>query len=209
MTDKVDQDEINRQKQFIANEFLASASLLQRLATDSTEQIAEAGVILVTCLQQGGKVLIMGNGGSAADAQHFAAELAGRYRQERRALPAMALTTDSSMLTAISNDYGFAHVFARQVEAHARPGDVAIGISTSGRSANVIAGLQTARALGAGTIALIGANITGLAGLADQVISVPSLDTPRVQEAHAVIIHILCDIVETNLVKSSSHTPGM
>lgn len=209
MTDKFDQDESNRQKQFIANEFLASASLLQRLAVGSTEQIAEAGVMLVTCLQQGGKVLIMGNGGSAADAQHFAAELAGRYRQERRALPALALTTDSSMLTAISNDYGFAHVFARQVEAHARPGDVAIGISTSGRSANVIAGLQTARALGAGTIALIGANITGLAGLADQVISVPSLDTPRVQEAHAVIIHILCDIVETTLVKSGSHTPGL
>jgi D-sedoheptulose 7-phosphate isomerase len=143
--------------------------------------------------------LIFGNGGSAADAQHFAAELGGRYRRERCALPALALTTDSSMLTAISNDYGFSRVFARQVEALALPGDTVIGISTSGRSANVIAGLQTARTLGARTVALLGADITGLAGVADQVISVPSTDTPRIQEAHAVIIHILCDLVEKAL----------
>jgi D-sedoheptulose 7-phosphate isomerase len=153
---------------------------------------------------EGRKILIFGNGGSAADAQHFAAELAGRYRLERRALPALALTTDTSMLTAISNDYGFTQVFTRQVEALARPGDTVIGISTSGRSANVIAGLQTAQVLGARTLALIGANITGLAGVADQVISVPSMDTPRIQEAHAVIIHILCDLVEKALVAQST-----
>ena len=208
MTVEYDQDEKKDQNQFIAGEFLASAGLLQQMAVDSVEQIVEAAQMLVQCLQNGGKVLIFGNGGSAADAQHFAAELAGRYRQERRALPALALTTDTSLLTAISNDYSFGHVFARQVEAHARPGDLAVGISTSGRSANVIAGLQTARVLGAGTIALIGANITGLAGLADQVISVPSLDTPRIQEAHAVIIHILCDLVEIALAKSDLHAPG-
>jgi D-sedoheptulose 7-phosphate isomerase len=155
---------------------------------------------LVDCLLTDHKVLVFGNGGSAADAQHFAAELAGRYRVKRRALPAMALTTDTSILTAVSNDFGFTEVFSRQVEAFARPGDVVVGISTSGRSANVIAGLQTAQVLGAQTIALIGSNITGLAGVADQVISVPSEDTPRIQEVHAVIIHILCDLVEKALL---------
>jgi D-sedoheptulose 7-phosphate isomerase len=185
---------------FIAAEFRASAQLLQQLASESADQLLAVGEMLMACLQSGHKVLIFGNGGSAADAQHFATELGGRYRQERRALPALALTTDTSMLTAVSNDYGFAQVFARQVEALAQPGDVAIGISTSGRSANVIAGMQTARTLGARTVALLGANITGLAGLADQVISVPSTDTPRIQEAHTVIIHILCDLVEKSLL---------
>jgi D-sedoheptulose 7-phosphate isomerase len=188
---------------FIKSQFEASAKLLQQMAVESIEQAAAVAIILIDCLSNNHKVLIFGNGGSAADAQHFAAELGGRYRMERRALPALALTTDTSMLTAISNDYGFARVFARQVEALAQPGDVVIGISTSGRSANVIAGLQTARALGARTVALLGAEITGLAGVADQVISVPSTDTPRIQEAHAVIIHILCDLVE----KSAAHLP--
>jgi D-sedoheptulose 7-phosphate isomerase len=187
--------------EFIAAEYRAAAGLLQQMAAESGEQVAVAAEILIACLREGHKVLIFGNGGSAADAQHFAAELAGRYRSERRALPAMALTTDTSMLTAISNDYGFTQVFARQVEALALPGDVVIGISTSGRSANVIAGLQTAHALGARTIALLGANITGLAGVADQVISVPSMDTPRIQESHAVIIHVLCDLVEKNVTQ--------
>jgi D-sedoheptulose 7-phosphate isomerase len=185
---------------FITAEFRASAQLLYQLAAESADQVLAVGEVLIACLQSGHKVLIFGNGGSAADAQHFAAELGGRYRLERRALPALALTTDTSMLTAVSNDYGFAQVFARQVEALAQPGDVAIGISTSGRSANVIAGMQTARTLGAITVALLGANITGLAGLADQVISVPSIDTPRIQEAHTVIIHILCDLVEKSLM---------
>ena len=192
------------QAQFIAAEFGASAQLLEQMAQNSVEQVAAAAEILIDCLLEGRKILIFGNGGSAADAQHFAAELAGRYRLERRALPALALTTDTSMLTAISNDYGFTQVFTRQVEALARPGDTVIGISTSGRSANVIAGLQTAQVLGARTLALIGANITGLAGVADQVISVPSMDTPRIQEAHAVIIHILCDLVEKALVAQST-----
>ncbi|MBP1694234.1 MAG: gmhA, partial [Chloroflexi bacterium] len=132
------------QAQFIAAEFGATAQLLEQMAQNSVEQVAAAAEILIDCLLEGRKILIFGNGGSAADAQHFAAELAGRYRLERRALPALALTTDTSMLTAISNDYGFTQVFTRQVEALARPGDTVIGISTSGRSANVIAGLQTA-----------------------------------------------------------------
>ena len=184
----------------ISTEFEAAATLLHTMAQESSAQIIEAAQILVDCLLTDHKVLVFGNGGSAADAQHFAAELAGRYRVKRRALPAMALTTDTSILTAVSNDFGFTEVFSRQVEAFARPGDVVVGISTSGRSANVIAGLQTAQVLGAQTIALIGSNITGLAGVADQVISVPSEDTPRIQEVHAVIIHILCDLVEKALL---------
>ncbi len=184
---------------FIVSEYHATAGLLQQMAAESVEQVAAVAETLITSLNNGHQVLIFGNGGSAADAQHFAAELAGRYRLERRALPALALTTDTSMLTAISNDYGFTQVFARQVEALVRPGDVVIGISTSGRSANVIAGLQAAHALGARTVALLGASIVGLAGVADQIISVPSTDTPRIQEVHAVIIHILCDLVEKSI----------
>jgi D-sedoheptulose 7-phosphate isomerase len=195
---------INPNEDFIQSEFIASAELLQQMAAESARQVAAVAATLINCLSKGQKVLIFGNGGSAADAQHFAAELGGRYRVERRALPALALTTDTSMLTAISNDYGFSRVFARQVEAVAQSGDVVIGISTSGRSANVIAGLQTARALGARTVALLGADITGLAGVADQVISVPSIDTPRIQEAHAVIIHILCDLVEKSVTQPST-----
>jgi D-sedoheptulose 7-phosphate isomerase len=196
LSDQTSPNQRSLTTEFISAEFQAAAQLFQQLALESTEQVLAAAEILVECLQNGHKVLIFGNGGSAADAQHFAAELGGRYRRERRALPALALTTDTSMLTAVGNDYGFAQVFARQVEALAQPGDVVIGISASGRSANVIAGVQTARTLGARTVALLGANITGLAGLVDQVISAPSTDTPRIQEAHAVIIHILCDLVE-------------
>lgn len=190
-------------KKIIQNELRDSASLMLELAAQSSEQVAAAGQMLVECLAAGKKVLVFGNGGSAADAQHLAAELVGRYRNERAALPAIALTTDTSLLTALGNDYGFSEVFARQVEALANPGDVVIGISTSGRSANVIAGLHTARALGTRTIALIGANISGMGGLADQVVSVPSQETPRIQEAHAVIIHTLCKIVDDELGKST------
>jgi D-sedoheptulose 7-phosphate isomerase len=196
-------------EKWISAEFEAAAALLQIMAQESSAQIIEAAQMLVDCLLMDHKVLIFGNGGSAADAQHFAAELAGRYRMKRRALPALALTTDTSTLTAVSNDFGFTEVFSRQVEAFARPGDVAVGISTSGRSANVIAGLQTAQVLGAQTIALIGSNITGLAGVADQVISVPSQDTPRIQEAHAVIIHILCDLVEKALLAQNQASTKM
>ncbi len=196
MTERIDP------AQFIAAEFQASARLLQQMSNETVEQVNQAGQMLAACVQASRKILIFGNGGSAADAQHFAAELGGRYRLERRALPALALTTDTSMLTAISNDYGYERVFARQVEGLAQPGDVVIGISASGRSANVIAGLQAAKAMGAQTIALLGANINSLAGVADQIISAPSNDTPRIQEAHAAIIHILCDLVEQALVNN-------
>jgi D-sedoheptulose 7-phosphate isomerase len=185
-----------KSSQFVISEFAASAQLLQQSATALAEVVARVGDLMTTRLLAGHKVLAFGNGGSAADAQHFATELAGRYRRERRALPALALTTDTSMLTAVGNDYGFERVFARQVEALARPEDVVLGISTSGHSKNVLAGLQKAHEIGAATVALVGANTSEVTPLADYVIAVPSTDTPRIQEAHAVIIHILCDIVE-------------
>lgn len=181
---------------FISGELESSARLLQQLSREMSSQILAVATLLVKQLQTGHKILIFGNGGSAADAQHFACELAGRYRRERQALPAIALTTDTSLLTAISNDYNFSQVFSRQVEALTQPDDVVIGISTSGLSANIIAGLQKAKSLRAITVALIGANSSELAAVSDHIISVPSSDTPRIQEAHAVIIHIVCDIVE-------------
>jgi D-sedoheptulose 7-phosphate isomerase len=181
---------------FIKSEFNATADLLHRMSSESVEAILAAARLLIDSLAGGHKVLVFGNGGSAADAQHFAAELAGRYRRERRALPVIALTTDTSLLTAISNDYSFTQVFSRQVEALLQPGDVVIGISTSGRSANVIAGLETARNLGGHGLALTGANRHPMEDVAGLVIAVPSKDTPRIQEAHALIIHILCDLVE-------------
>lgn len=189
---------------FIKSEFNATADLLHQMASEPVEAILAAAGLLIDCLTSGHKVLVFGNGGSAADAQHFAAELAGRYRRERRALPAIALTTDTSLLTAISNDYSFTQVFARQVEALLQPGDVVVGISTSGRSANVIAGLETARELGGHGLALTGANRHPLANVAEQVIAVPSEDTPRIQEAHTLIIHILCDLVERAYTESNS-----
>ena len=181
---------------FATSEFTASAQLLQQSATTLAEVVARVGDLMITRILAGNKVLAFGNGGSAADAQHFATELAGRYRRERRGLPALALTTDTSMLTAVGNDYGFEQVFARQVEALALPEDVVLGISTSGHSKNVLAGLRKARELGATTVALVGANTRQVTPLSDYVIAVPSTDTPRTQEIHTVIIHILCDIVE-------------
>ena len=158
-------------KSFISNELDSSARLLLKISHEMSGQILLVASLLVEQLLAGRKILIFGNGGSAADAQHFASELAGRYRRERQALPAIALTTDTSLLTAISNDYNFSQVFSRQVEALAQPGDVVIGISTSGRSANIITGLQKAKDLGAVTVALIGANTSELAAVSDQIIS--------------------------------------
>ena len=158
--------------------------------------IREAARLLALCFEAGGRLLAMGNGGSAADAQHFVAELVGRYRRERRPIPAIALTVDPSITTALSNDYGFDEVFARQVRAHARPGDVALGISTSGNSENVVRGLRAARERGATTMVLAGATGGRLRELADCALLVPSSETPRIQEAHVTIIHLLCDLID-------------
>jgi D-sedoheptulose 7-phosphate isomerase len=180
---------------------VARESLLatERFFAERTTQVLQAGRAMSRCLNAGGKVLVFGNGGSAADAQHLAGELVGRYLRDRRALPAIALTTDPSIVTAVGNDMGFDVVFRRQVEAHGRKGDVAVGISTSGRSANVVAALEGARAVGLVTVGLTGAGGGKLAGLVDHLIDVPSTDTPRIQEVHGLVVHLLCQIVEDEL----------
>lgn len=147
-------------------------------------------------VQAGNKLLFFGNGGSAADAQHLAAELVVRYRHDRRAIPAIALTTDTSTLTAGANDLGYDRVFSRQVEALARPGDVAIGITTSGRSPNVLAALEAAREMGVRTVAFTGADGGDLARLVDEVLIVPSRVTARIQEMHLTFGHLLCGALE-------------
>jgi D-sedoheptulose 7-phosphate isomerase len=176
-----------------------SQAVTARFFAERTAQVLRAGRAMSHCLNAGGKVLVFGNGGSAADAQHLAGELVGRYLRDRRALPAIALTTDPSIVTAVGNDMGFEEVFRRQVEAHGRKGDVAVGISTSGRSPNVIAALEAARANGLVTVALTGEGGGKLQGRVDHLIDVPSLDTPRVQEVHGLVVHLLCQIVEEEL----------
>jgi len=163
------------------------------------EPVAECALLLIHALQKGHKILTMGNGGSAADAQHFAAEMVGRFLMERKALPAIALTTDTSILTAVGNDYGFDDVFKRQVEALAEPGDVLIGISTSGNSTNIKRAFEVGTEVGAKTIGLLGRDGGEIASKTDFNLTVSSLETPRIQEAHLVIIHILCDLVEKGL----------
>ena len=160
------------------------------------EAVANA---LCTALKQGHKVLVMGNGGSAADSQHLAAELVGRFLKNRAALPAIALTTDTSILTAVANDFGYDTVFSRQVEALAQPGDVVIGISTSGHSPNVLAGLQIAREKNCVTVALTGRDGGEMRDGVDLPLNIAVDDTPRIQEAHLTLIHILCDLVEREL----------
>jgi len=155
-----------------------------------------AANLCIDCLQNGGKILIFGNGGSAADAQHIAAEMVGRYKVERKGLPAIALTTDTSALTSIGNDYGFNHVFDRQVEALANEGDAVIGISTGGSSTNVISALKLANKLGCKTIGLSGRDGGEMNTLCDINLVVPAEDTPRIQEMHIVIGHTICHLID-------------
>ena len=176
-----------------------SVALQQRFFAERAPEVLSVGEAMAACLRQGGKILVFGNGGSAADAQHLAAELVGRYLADRRAWPAIALTTDASILTAVANDMGYDAIFRRQVEAHGRPGDLAIGISTSGRSPNVVEALAAARRSGLITVGLSGGGGGKLAGLVHHLIDVPSRDTPRVQEVHGLIVHVLCQIVEEAL----------
>ena len=173
--------------------------VMEMIEARLTDRITAAVDLLAAALKEGKKLLVMGNGGSAADAQHFTAEIVGRFKMERRGLPAIALTTDTSILTAIGNDYGFDRVFVRQVEALAQPGDVVVGISTSGSSKNVFIAMETARDIGCRTIGLLGGEGGTIAGVADMSLIVPSSDTPRIQEGHITIIHIICDLVEKQL----------
>lgn len=176
-----------------------SRAVKERFFAERAEIVLRVGLVLAAALKAGGKVLVFGNGGSAADAQHLAGELVGRYLVDRRALPAIALVTDPSIITAVGNDLGFESVFSRQVEAHGRPGDVVIGISTSGRSKNVLRALEWARANGLVTVGLTGGGGGAMAGLVDHLIDVPSHETPRIQEVHGMVVHLLCQIVEEDL----------
>src|SRR3984893_644959 len=181
----------------------ASVAVKQAMLADDelVRKIAMAAETIVTSLRGDGRVLLAGNGGSAADAQHIAAEFVGRYQKERRAMPAMALTVNSSALTAIGNDYGFDEVFARQVEAFARPGDVLLSLSTSGNSRNLLRALLMAGALRVKTIALTGQSGGKLKNVADLCLCVPSQQTPRIQEAHILIGHAISEIVEAELFR--------
>ena len=175
-------------------------ALHERVKQGDLRPVTEAADAIVGVLRQGGRVLMFGNGGSAADAQHVAAELVGRYLRERRGLSAVALSTDTSVLTSISNDYSFDRVFARQIEAVGRRGDVAFGISTSAKSPNVMAGFEAARAQGLRTIALTGHDGGAMGRFVDIHINVPSSATPRVQEVHRTLLHVICDLVERAFV---------
>jgi len=161
--------------------------------------LESAANLCIDSLQQGGKLLLFGNGGSAADAQHIAAELVGRYQLDRKGLPAIALTTDTSALTSIGNDFGFEQLFTRQVEALAQPGDILIGISTSGNSANVVNALTLGKKMGCKTIGLSGQKGGIMLSLCDVTLAVPSGHTPRIQEMHILLGHTLCHLIEQNL----------
>ena len=180
------------------------AELRTTLAKDCGEKIIEAAFLIRKCLRSGGKLLFFGNGGSAADAQHLAAEFVGRFVRERRGLPALALTTDSSILTAVGNDYGFDQIFARQVQALGRSGDLAIAISTSGNSPNVLEGVREARKRGLDVVGLAGNDGGILAGEAPIVITVRSTNTARIQECHIAIGHIFCEVVDRELQANKS-----
>jgi len=169
------------------------------LADEPLAAIGEAAAVITNALRTGHKVLLFGNGGSASDATHIAAEFLGRFQRERRPLPAIALSDNTSALTAIANDYGFEQVFARQLRGLASPGDVAIAISTSGRSANVLEGVAAARELDLRTIALTGAHGGELAGAVDIALVVGGSTTARIQECHILIAHVVCDLVERAL----------
>jgi D-sedoheptulose 7-phosphate isomerase len=174
----------------------ASARLHEQAQTASVAATVAAAEAMVAALRAGGKILVCGNGGSASDAQHFAAELVGRFERERPALASIALTTDTSILTAIANDYAYAKIFARQVEAIGREGDVLIGISTSGGSQNVLEAFAIARLHGLTTVALTGRDGGVVGASADIHINVPSPSTARAQEVHRTLLHAICELVE-------------
>ncbi|HUS16265.1 MAG TPA: SIS domain-containing protein [Chloroflexia bacterium] len=180
--------------------FLASAAVKQQAAEALAGPAADAAARMTTALREGHKILICGNGGSAADAQHFAGEMVGRFKLPNRpALPALALTTDSTVLTCVANDFCYEDVFGRQVEAFAQPGDVLVGISTSGRSENVLRAVQAARARGATAIVLVGASGGPIAEAADLALSMPSTEAARIQECHITVIHAICELIENAL----------
>lgn len=184
-----------------------SAELHEQTARRSAAVVVAVADAMKTAFANGSQVLVFGNGGSAADAQHLAAELVCRFSRERRALPAIALSTDSSTLTAISNDYGYEKVFSRQIEALGRRGDIAVGISTSGTSANVLAALQLAKSRGLTTVAFTGRDGGPVGSAVDLHVNVPHQTTARVQEVHRTLLHAVCELVERAVVESRAAQP--
>ncbi|MDE0951494.1 MAG: D-sedoheptulose 7-phosphate isomerase [Halioglobus sp.] len=186
---------------YVENEFQASVAVKQRILVDSEfmQQVTDMGHLLIDRYEAGHKLLIAGNGGSAADAQHIAAEFVSRFNFDRPGLPALALTTDTSILTAVGNDYGYDQLFRRQIEANGVAGDVFLGISTSGNSPNILQALEGARLKGITTIGLTGQHGGSMRELCDHCLCVPSGDTPRIQEAHILIGHTICGMVELAL----------
>ncbi|MCW9078320.1 MAG: D-sedoheptulose 7-phosphate isomerase [Gammaproteobacteria bacterium] len=183
---------------FVARQISESITVKEAMLNDAEliNVVESIAVLIVETYRNGGKVLLAGNGGSAADAQHIAAELVSRFTLDRPALPAMALTTDSSILTAISNDYGYDSLFSRQLEANAKPGDVFIAISTSGNSPNIVRALKTANDIGVVAVGLTGATGGEMADLCRYCVNIPSTDIPRIQEGHITVGHILCASTE-------------
>lgn len=190
---------MDKMKDKIKNIIEESIGVKKDLIKSQLDAIGKATSAIISTLRVQGKVILFGNGGSAADSQHIAAELVGKFLKERKALPAIALTTNTSILTAIGNDYSYAQTFARQLDALAEKKDIAIGISTSGKAANVIEAIELANRKGITTIALTGGDGGGLAKIAKISIIVPSEVTPRIQEAHITIGHIICQLVEDEL----------
>ncbi|WP_456374022.1 D-sedoheptulose 7-phosphate isomerase [Methanocaldococcus sp.] len=180
--------------------FEESANVKLKFIEENEEKLEKAIKIILEALKKGNKILICGNGGSAADSQHFAAEIVGRFKLERKGFPAIALTTDTSILTAIGNDYGFEKIFERQVEALGKKEDVLIGISTSGNSENVIRAVNKAKEMGIYTIGLLGKGGGKLKDIVDLALIVPSNDTARIQECHLTIYHVICEEVEKRLM---------
>ncbi|MFN8003386.1 MAG: SIS domain-containing protein [Acidobacteriota bacterium] len=198
--------ELSRQAETAASKIetvhsLAEESLTAKRAffAQSAADVARAADMIIAAMRAGGKLLLLGNGGSAADAQHIAAELAFKMGRERAALPAIALTTDTSLLTAISNDRSFDHVFSRQIQALGRQGDIVLALSTSGNSTNVIEAVKVAQTMGIKSIGLLGAGGGQLAALVDLALIVPHQDTPRIQEVHIAASHIICQLIEDEL----------
>lgn len=192
-------------KEVLADSITMHGEAVRQLHAND-ENLEAIAVAMVAALKNGGKILFCGNGGSAADSQHLAAELVGRFRRERAGLPSIALTTDTSILTAVGNDYGYDQVFSRQVEALAKQGDMLFGISTSGNSANVIFALEKARSLRVTTVAFTGAGGGKMAKVADHLLAIDARETARVQEAHILAGHVLCEWVDAELSQFSE--PG-
>jgi D-sedoheptulose 7-phosphate isomerase len=191
-------------KQLVLNAFADSASVKQQFAREHADRIVQVATLIATAFRESHKVLLFGNGGSATDAAHIAAEFVGRYHRERTPLPAIALATDIAAITCIANDYGYDELFARQIRAHGHKGDIAIAISTSGNSPNVLKGVEAARGIGLTTIAWTGGTGGKLAGMVDHPFVVPSKVTARIQESHITLGHVLCELIEEQLLGKTS-----